>query len=172
MKDYYKILELEKTCSLDQIKKQYKILAMKNHPDKGGDSDKFKDISEAYQTLSDSTKRYNYDNYGNSNILLNSSAINPMDLFAHIFANQNLNNIDRMTRTSTINLNSLFSNMDFNSNINFNSNIGFGETHEIYIINNKKIEKIKKLVNGIKQEIIIETNLTTGEKKQKIRQIN
>jgi curved DNA-binding protein CbpA len=62
MKDYYTILEVNRNASIDEIKKQYKILARKFHPDKGGDENKFKEISEAFQILSDPQKKSEYDN--------------------------------------------------------------------------------------------------------------
>jgi molecular chaperone DnaJ len=66
MKDYYNILGVNKDSSDDEIKKSYRKLAMKYHPDKNpGDSaaeSKFKEISEAYETLSDPQKRREYDN--------------------------------------------------------------------------------------------------------------
>lgn len=58
---YYSILGVEQTASQDDIKKAYRKLAMKHHPDKGGDEHKFKEISVAYDTLSDSQKRAEYD---------------------------------------------------------------------------------------------------------------
>lgn len=57
MKDYYAILQVNRNASIDDIKKQYKILARKFHPDKGGDENKFKEISEAFQILSDPQKK-------------------------------------------------------------------------------------------------------------------
>lgn len=68
-KDYYKILEVEKNASADEIKKAYRKLALKYHPDRGGDAEavnKFKDINEAYQILSDPQKRSGYDQFGSS----------------------------------------------------------------------------------------------------------
>lgn len=66
MKDYYNILGVEKTASQDEIKKAYRKLAVKFHPDKtGGDDTKFKEINEAYETLSNADKRAQYDNTGN-----------------------------------------------------------------------------------------------------------
>lgn len=66
-KDYYKILEVEKNASKEEIKKSFRKLAAKYHPDKsGGDESKFKDISEAYEVLSDPEKRKKYDNLGSS----------------------------------------------------------------------------------------------------------
>lgn len=65
MKDYYKTLGLEKSASQDDIKKAYRKLAMKFHPDRNKDADaeaKFKEIGEAYTTLSDPEKRAQYDN--------------------------------------------------------------------------------------------------------------
>lgn len=65
MKDYYKILGVNKGASEEEIKKAYRRLAHQYHPDKaGGDETKFKEINEAYQVLSDRTKRANYDRFG------------------------------------------------------------------------------------------------------------
>ena len=61
-KNYYDILGVDKKASKDEIKKQFHKLAHKYHPDKsGGDEAKFKELSEAYQTLSDDKKRAEYD---------------------------------------------------------------------------------------------------------------
>lgn len=65
-KDYYKTLGVEKNASQDEIKKAFRKLAHKHHPDKGGDEVKFKEASEAYQVLSDEKKRKEYDTYGSA----------------------------------------------------------------------------------------------------------
>jgi len=62
--DYYEILGITKSASQDDVKKAFHKLAHKHHPDKGGDEKKFKEINEAYQVLSDTTKRAQYDQYG------------------------------------------------------------------------------------------------------------
>jgi DnaJ-class molecular chaperone len=61
---YYDELGVAKDADPETIKKAYKKLAMKYHPDKGGDQEKFKKISEAYETLSDPDRRSQYDNPG------------------------------------------------------------------------------------------------------------
>ncbi|CDO68768.1 hypothetical protein BN946_scf184989.g34 [Trametes cinnabarina] len=60
-KDYYKILGVERTCTEMEIKKAYRRESLKHHPDKGGDEEKFKLISEAHGVLSDPVKRQRYD---------------------------------------------------------------------------------------------------------------
>ena len=60
MKDLYKLLGVDKNVDNNTLKKAYRKLAMKYHPDKGGDEKKFKDISEAYEILSDPNKRKFY----------------------------------------------------------------------------------------------------------------
>lgn len=65
MKDYYHILGVDKKATKDDIKKAFRKLAHKYHPDKkGGDEMKFKEASEAYAVLSDDKKRAEYDAYG------------------------------------------------------------------------------------------------------------
>lgn len=68
MKDYYSVLEIKKEASDDEIKKAYRKLAMKYHPDRNkGDAkaeSRFKDISEAYAVLSNKKKRQEYDQFG------------------------------------------------------------------------------------------------------------
>lgn len=64
VKDYYKILGISRDASKAEIKGAYYRLAHKHHPDKGGDEQKFKEINEAYQVLSDEKKRAQYDQFG------------------------------------------------------------------------------------------------------------
>ena len=68
VKDYYKILGVEKTATSEQLKKAYRKLAVKYHPDKNPDNkaaeDKFKEINEAYEVLGDEEKRKKYDQFG------------------------------------------------------------------------------------------------------------
>ncbi|KAL4353268.1 hypothetical protein GQ457_06G033070 [Hibiscus cannabinus] len=61
---YYEVLGVPKSAGQDELKKAYKKAAIKNHPDKGGDPEKFKELAHAYEVLSDPEKREIYDQYG------------------------------------------------------------------------------------------------------------
>lgn len=65
-KNYYETLGVDKKATQDDIKKAFRKLAHKHHPDKGGTDEKFKEITEAYSVLSDEKKRREYDAYGQS----------------------------------------------------------------------------------------------------------
>jgi len=60
--DYYSTLGVPRTASAEEIKKAYRKLAMDHHPDKGGDVNKFQELTNAYETLSNQYKRFEYDN--------------------------------------------------------------------------------------------------------------
>ena len=64
--NYYDILGLDKSASDSDIKKAYRKQAKIHHPDRNGDEEKFKQITEAYEVLGDKTKRDNYDRFGNA----------------------------------------------------------------------------------------------------------
>ncbi len=63
-KNYYDILGVDKKATKDDVKKAFRKLAQKHHPDKGGDEATFKEITEAYSILGDDKKRREYDSYG------------------------------------------------------------------------------------------------------------
>ncbi len=68
-RDYYEVLGVSKNASPDEIKKAYRRLAVKYHPDKeGGDEAKFKEVNEAHDILKDSDKRQRYDQFGHAGV--------------------------------------------------------------------------------------------------------
>lgn len=150
--DYYKILEINKQSSLEEIKKAYKKLAVKHHPDKGGNPEEFKKISEAYQILSDPEKRRIYDNSNyNTNLFDNLNSHNKFtdanELFNFVF---NTNN-------------AFGSNINISTNYPFTNNINsFSKSTSVVISNGKKIETTIEIRNGVKSESKIETDLATG----------
>merc|ERR1719183_3190052 len=81
---FYKALDVEKNASEADIKKAYRKLAVKHHPDKGGDPEKFKEITRAYEVLSDSDKRSKYDRFGEEG-LENDGGGDPGDIFSAFF---------------------------------------------------------------------------------------
>src|SRR6478672_5513784 len=71
-RDYYEILGVQKNASADEIKKSYRKVAMQYHPDRNpGDKaaeEKFKEAAEAYEVLSDTEKKAQYDRYGHAGV--------------------------------------------------------------------------------------------------------
>lgn len=68
-RDYYEVLGVSKSASADEIKKAFRKLAVKYHPDKeGGDEVKFKEANEAYEVLKDQQKRQRYDQFGHAGV--------------------------------------------------------------------------------------------------------
>jgi molecular chaperone DnaJ len=81
-RDYYEVLGINKDASADEIKKAYRKLAVKHHPDKeGGDEAKFKEATEAYEVLKDTTKRQRYDQFGHAGVGGGAAGGNPFDGF-------------------------------------------------------------------------------------------
>lgn len=73
-RDYYEVLGLEKNASDDEIKKAYRRLAVKHHPDQGGNEEQFKEVAEAYEILKDEKKRQRYDQFGHAGVGTSASS--------------------------------------------------------------------------------------------------
>lgn len=117
--DYYKVLGLEKNATDEQIRKAYKILAKKWHPDKNPNDkgEKIKQINEAYEVLSDPVKKQNYDQFGNSE----GPSFNPgfsqgfsqgfdHSGFSHVFSQGFSNGFNHFSHPGFMNMEEIFSN--------------------------------------------------------------
>lgn len=146
MTNYYEILNVNKNASPEEIKTSYKKLALQHHPDKNQTNkeeheEKFKKISEAYEVLSDKTKRSEYDNGGN--VVINQQ--NPFDIFTNIFNQQDIFNHHNIFHSNGLNIN-------INDFTNLNVGMGSSINTTTQIIGNKKIirvEKTEHTPNGI-----------------------
>lgn len=83
--EFYETLGVQKTATSAEIKKAYRKLALKNHPDKGGDIEVFKDISAAYEVLSDPEKREIYDKHGKEGLEGGGGGGSAEDIFSMFF---------------------------------------------------------------------------------------
>ncbi|MEM1354310.1 MAG: molecular chaperone DnaJ [Planctomycetota bacterium] len=89
-RDYYEVLQVERTASGDEIKRSYRKMAMRYHPDRNPDDkqaeDKFKECAEAYEVLSDEQKRRRYDQFGHAGMKGQSGhdfgSMNAQDIFS------------------------------------------------------------------------------------------
>jgi len=150
---YYKILELKNNATDDEIKKAYRKMAVKYHPDKNPDNKeeaekKFKEIAEAYEVLT------NKDKYKTENMFQHSGfrnqSINPHDIFNQLFKDFNINDSPFMSQ------------MHINIPHNVSSN-QIMRSSTIKIENGKKIETIKETVNGVtRQKVIIQDLNNSG----------
>lgn len=156
MKNYYKVLDVKDNATNDEIKKSFRKLSMKYHPDKNnGDDVKFKEINEAYEILGDSDERKMYD-------LKRGAASNP-------FMSANVNGMPEMPRG----MNDMF-NMFFNrENSNFqNPNVQIFR-NGIPVNMNKPVPIIRKInitieqsYNGHKYPLEIERWIMEGNVKK------
>src|SRR3954464_15474594 len=101
-RDYYEILAVERTATDEEIKKAYRKLAIKYHPDKNpGDKtaeEQFKELGEAYEALSDPQKRAAYDQYGHAAFDRRAGGFarggagfhDPFEIFREVFGGGNI----------------------------------------------------------------------------------
>lgn len=138
-RDYYEVLGVSKNASADEIKKAYRKLAKEHHPDKGGDETLFKEISEAYEVLSDNDKKAKYDRFGHADD--NRGSYDDMhsgfnDMFGQFFRQRQQQQRERvgenMTLTVKLTLEEIFEGVkkkyNYTRNVSCSSCSGHGGT--------------------------------------------
>jgi len=162
MDKYYKILDIPNNSSKDDIRKAYKKMAMKWHPDKNRNDpnagEKFKEISEAYEILMDDEKKnkINLNNFKRNPMSNNFS--DPFEIFNKIFKDQNFNNVHSFNSFNNFsnnihNVNNIFS---FNTSANNPNIFSRSESIKTTFVNGKKrIQRTTQINNG-KKSVIIE----------------
>jgi molecular chaperone DnaJ len=100
-KDYYEILGIDRSASAEEIKKAYHRLAVQYHPDKNPDDkaaeERFKDVSEAYQVLSDAQKRAQYDRFGHEGVqggYAGAQNVDPLEIFRDFMSGRGFGGIE------------------------------------------------------------------------------
>lgn len=131
-KNYYQILEVSRDASSEEIKKSYRSLALKYHPDRNKDpeaTEKFKEIGEAYAVLSDESKKRMYDmtggecdEMGDAEFFGMGQDVDPFMMFNSIFQ-QHLGNFMNMNYEKEVDLNALFDAMGGHSGMPFGSSL-------------------------------------------------
>ncbi|WNZ72827.1 J domain-containing protein [Borreliella garinii] len=179
-KDYYNILGIQKNASDEEIKKAYKKLAIKYHPDKNKGNkiaeEKFKEINEAYEILSSPDKKRNYDALGSTNFNENN------DHFEREFNSSRFSNFEDLDFFSKIFTRSSRKTTDKEITLNISLYDAYMGSKKTIFINNKKIEviipkgtlettKIKinnkgpiNPISGIKGSLIVKFNISSYKK--------
>lgn len=149
-KNYYEILEVDKKASSEIIKKSYSTLAKKYHPDlqpedmKQGAEDKLKQINEAYEVLSDSEKRANYDTS------LSESVISKEEYDSIYMENQKLKDIiNEMQKEYSQNNSSSYNNQEENVNHFENAQANGQQNYSNQSINNMQQDYYNEYMNSI-----------------------
>ena len=161
------ILELDSNASPEEIKKAYKKMALKYHPDRQEQSlseeekkqaeEKFKQISEAYELLMNPEK---FNNFNNGPPGFGAGFVDPSELFNHIFRDMNMNQGNPFSNMQGFQVN--FNNPGFNNNVMRSSSVFF--------VNGQRIEKVTENINGVMHErTIIGQNMPMPNVFQNIR---
>ena len=157
MTNYYQILNVNKNDDQDKIKKAYRKLQFKYHPDRGGNEEMFIKINEAYDILSNPEKKNIYDNQNNEVNNQHMSVLNN-DLFKKMFNNsENIGNLENIfNMPNNLNISNIFDILNQNENkFNKNNKNKNKNKKPSPIIKNIRIS-LEEAYFGIKYPLIIE----------------
>lgn len=163
MSDYYKTLGVEKNASETDLKKAYRKLAIKFHPDKNPGNkeaeEKFKEISEAYEVLSDQEKRKLYDQFGKDALNGNGGPpVDPFDIFNQMFGG--MHGMPGMPPGVNIRMGGM-GGMNFNMNSNMRR-----QSPDIVT---RIMVTLEEVFTGVSKEIQIERNIKGKNENMKIK---
>ena len=162
-KNYYENLGLQDNASDDEVKKAYKKLAIKYHPDKQTNKSdeekaeaekKFKIIAQAYEILTNKDK-YKQNNF--NNIHTARGFVDPHEIFNQIFKDMNIGTFQN------INTSNSRSNISIIMPGNIRSNCVM-RSSSVSIQNGKRVETIQETVNGVTKQRVIISDFNNGEK--------
>ena len=164
VQDHYSVLGVEETATQEEIKKAYRKLAKENHPDKGGDEDKFKQISGAYDIIGDENKRQQYDHQRKNPFagMGGSHADSMSDLFNQAFGHQRQQQRVHTTNL-TVNISVLESYLSEKKEINYKRKTmcepcsGSGGDKKVCVVCNGAGQVIRQMGSGMFTQVVAMT---------------